>query len=89
MENNLETVCLMSFGMRGRVEIEEENAVVDKKSYSDSLETSEQVQFRETNRAQNLTRSIWSKKAGCLLGEAESSSKNLFDSVEEPKQERV
>lgn len=34
MENNLETACLVSFGMRGRVEIEEGDAVGDKKSHS-------------------------------------------------------
>lgn len=52
-----------------------------------SLETSKQVQFRETNR-ENLTKSIWSEEAGCRLGEVESSLKNLFNSVGEPKQER-
>lgn len=53
MENNLETACSVSFGMRGRVEIEEGDAVGDKKSHSYSLETSKQVQFRETNRVKS------------------------------------
>jgi len=58
MENSLETVCLVSFGVRGSVEIEEGKAVGEKKSHGTSLSSGKSCSVTRTE--QKLTNCLWS-----------------------------